>query len=222
MAHAIYKAGHALVPVLFRALGGYEKVHQERVPRVGPLIVAPNHLSFADPPLVGCATRRRLRYMAKRELFLPLGIGWLLRALGAFPVSRGAVDIRAMRRALELLREGEAVLVFPEGGRGDGKTLRMPEQGVSLLAKRSGAPVIPVGIVGSDRVLPRGAKFFHRGKTSVIWGEPFGYEDATRGLAEREARAHFARELISRVWALIAERAEPPTLPWEAEAASTS
>jgi 1-acyl-sn-glycerol-3-phosphate acyltransferase len=211
---AAYKFGRSTFRGICALYGGLEWVHEERVPKTGPLIVAPNHVSFADPHAVGSATTRVLRFMAKKELFAPV-LRNILLAWGAFPVDRGGTDLSAIRLTLDLLGQGEAVLVFPEGTRGDGKTLQMPNQGVAMLAKRSGAPVIPVGVVGTAKFLPRGAKMLHRSKMSIIWGEPFTYAEVAGGLTDKEARDRFACELMTRIRDLIGERGPAPAMPRE-------
>lgn len=168
----------------------------------GPLIVAANHVSFADPPAVACATNRRLNFMAKSELFKPPLFGPFIRRLGAFPVHRGEADTEAVRKTLELLSKGEAVLVFPEGGRGDGKTLGQANKGVTLLARKSGAAVIPVGLVGTREWLPPGAKFPRRKRITAAFGEPFTYAEIQQQFGS-EAKDKFAEELMSRIAALI-------------------
>jgi 1-acyl-sn-glycerol-3-phosphate acyltransferase len=217
----MYRFGRFLLRCLFEVYGGVERVHEERLPRTGPVIVAPNHVSFADPPLVGCGTARPLFFMAKRELFVPV-FGPILHSVNTFPVDRGTVDLGAIRHALGLLSEGKALLVFPEGTRGDGRTLGLPNQGVAMLAKRSGAQVVPVGVVGSGKFLGRGSKLMHRSHMIVIWGEPFTYAEVCGDLPEKAARERFARELMGRIRALVAERGPAPALPWDAAEATAS
>jgi len=209
----LYCIGRSAFRGLFAAAGGLEWVHEERVPKTGSLIVAPNHLSFADPPAVGSATHRPLCFMAKKQLFVPV-VGRVLKMVWAFPVDRGSADLAAIRKAQALLRAGEAVLVFPEGTRGNGRSLGEPNQGVALLAKLASAPVIPVAVVGSDRFLPRGAKLPRRAKISIVWGEPFTYASVAEGLDEKEARRRFALTLMERIRDLAAERGLVLDIPW--------
>jgi len=175
---AVYRSVRWMVRnFIFQPLGGFRVEGLENVPRSGPLIVAANHVSFADPPAVACAMPRPVRFMAQAGLFRPPLFGPLIRRLGAFPVHRGVADKAAIRRALELLDEGWALLIFPEGTRGDGKRLGEANRGVELLAKRSGAQILPVGITGTLRWLPKGAKLPRPTRITVRFGEVFAWSD---------------------------------------------
>ncbi|MGH2349128.1 MAG: lysophospholipid acyltransferase family protein, partial [bacterium] len=129
------------------------------VPKSGALIVAGNHASAIDPPLVGSVLRRRARYMAKEELFSVPVLGSWLRSVGVFPVRRGTADRRAIRRSIETLEQGGILVMFPEGTRSEDGRLRDPEPGAALIALRTGAPVLPVAVVGSHRILRKGARW---------------------------------------------------------------
>ncbi len=204
--------------VILRLLGGMRTLNSSREPAEGALIVAPVHLSFIDPPLVGCAMRRAITFMAKEELFRPFLLGPLIRSLGAFPVRRGAGDTEAIRLAIKLLQEGRAVLMFPEGTRGDGKTLGALTPGIAMLAKRTGARVLPLGLVGTEKVLPRGASKPRRSPMTVVFGETFTYAEVCGGEGDKNARNKFNEELERRLLALSAEgglalKTEPRTTP---------
>lgn len=181
--------------------GGLSSVGQENIPLTGPLIVAPNHVSYLDPPAVACGTnRRQLRFMAKEELFKGF-MGKLITSLGAFPVKRGEGDTESIRRAIAVLEAGEALLIFPEGTRSDGVTMGPINRGVAMLAKRTGAPVLPVGIIGTHIVKPRsGAGQKH--PMLIAYGSPFTYAETATGANEKENRDRFASELERRILAL--------------------
>ncbi|MBS1713524.1 MAG: 1-acyl-sn-glycerol-3-phosphate acyltransferase [Armatimonadetes bacterium] len=181
--------------LFFQAMGGCRVVGKENVPREGPVLVAPVHCSHLDPPLVGSTCPRMLRFMAKEELFRNALFGKLIRSLGAFPVKRGESDAAAIRRALQWLQGGEAVLVFPEGGRNDGETMNAVLPGTSVLAKRSGAAIVPVGLGGTAVMFPRGARRPKRGRTTVVYGRPFTFDEA----APSGDRDEFARFLSERI-----------------------
>ncbi|MCB8931955.1 MAG: 1-acyl-sn-glycerol-3-phosphate acyltransferase [Chthonomonadaceae bacterium] len=170
----------------------------EHIPRTGPVIVAPNHLSHLDPPIVACSVPRKVAFMAKEELFRNPLFGRLISSLNAFPVRRGEGDTEAIRKTLERLEAGELVLVFPEGTRGDGRTLGPFNRGVGMLAKRSGAVVVPAGIAGTERKLPRGGGRPRFARTTIVFGPPLEYrtfEEADR----KRARDLFADALRASV-----------------------
>jgi len=181
--------------LFFQSMGGCRVIGKENVPAEGPVIIAPVHVSHLDPPLVGSTCPRILRFMAKEELFRNPLLGALIRSLGAFPVKRGESDSAAIRRALQWLQDGDAVLVFPEGGRNDGTEMNRLLPGTAVLAKRSGAVIVPVGLGGTSSMFPRGSKRPKRGKTTVVYGRPFTYEEATPS----DNREEFARFLAERI-----------------------
>jgi 1-acyl-sn-glycerol-3-phosphate acyltransferase len=123
------------------------------VPKRGPAIIASNHRSFFDPFIIACMARRPMYYVAKRELFEihPL-LSWLLTALGAFPVDRGRGDRDTIATAKELLARGELVLIFPEGTRTRPGPLGSPKRGVGRLALETGAPIVPVALIGTEAI----------------------------------------------------------------------
>jgi 1-acyl-sn-glycerol-3-phosphate acyltransferase len=147
----------------------------DRVPREGPLLLASNHLSLLDPPLVGCLCPRELDYMAKAELFRVPGLGALIRRLNAHPVDREGSDSTALRLALRLLEEGRALLVFPEGTRQAEGQLGSARAGTGMLAALSQAPVVPVYVQGTSRALPKGAVVPRPVRVTVTFGAPMRF-----------------------------------------------
>jgi 1-acyl-sn-glycerol-3-phosphate acyltransferase len=119
----------------------------------------------------------------------------LIRSLNAFPVKRGAGDTSAVRLALEKLAEGHCLIMFPEGTRGDGVTLGPMQNGVAMLAKRSGAQVVPVGVYGTHKILPKGRKLPGFSRLRVAFGVPFTYAETATAGEERQNRALFAQRL---------------------------
>lgn len=187
----------------FRLTGGLRAVGRENVPKEGAVIIAPLHVSNLDPPAVACTCPRRLNFMAKEELFKVPILGPIIRSLDAFPVKRGEGDTEAIRHTISQLEKGATVLVFPEGTRGDGISIQPINKGVTMLARRSGAWVVPAGIVGTHKVLPKGQSRPKRHRIRVIYGEPFRYSDI-QASNEREAREIFANRLQSSIVALCA------------------
>lgn len=161
--------------VLFHLLGGLYVVGEENVPRAGPVLLVSNHISFLDPPAIGDASPRRVVFMAKAELFRHPLLAFLLRGVDCFPVRRGESDVAAFRTTLARLKEGRVVCIFPEGTRSPDGTLQPPEPGAGVFATRTGAPVVPVYVFGSDRMLDRRGRL-HRARVVVAFGPPFTLE----------------------------------------------
>ncbi len=208
-------AWYALVLRLVRNLffklvtGGISSLGEENLPADGPMLIAPNHVSNLDPPAVACGTnKRQFKFMAKEELFKGL-FGKIISSVGAYPVKRGEGDTESIRKTLQFLEEGRGVLVFPEGSRGDGVTLGPINRGVMMLAKRSDAPVIPTAVIGTNVVLPKGAKKLKRHRILIVYGSPFKYSEVATGASEKENRELFARELASRIVKLCSEHGLP-------------
>jgi 1-acyl-sn-glycerol-3-phosphate acyltransferase len=128
------------------------RIGREHIPQDGPVIFAANHRSFLDPFVIGACVRRPIYYVAKKELFRNRFIGWLLNSLGAFPVERGAGDQDAMATARAILERGDCVLIFPEGTRTRPGSLASAKRGVGRLALETGAPVVPVAVIGTESV----------------------------------------------------------------------
>lgn len=141
-------------------------VGRQHVPETGPLIIASNHLSWTDVPLIPAFLKRRVVYMAKEEAF-KARLGWLVRFLGAFPVKRGEADRQSLRAAQEQLKAERILSIFPEGTRSKIHSLAYAHAGMGLIALRSGAPVLPVAIYGSENALKK-----FRPRVTIIFSEP--------------------------------------------------
>jgi 1-acyl-sn-glycerol-3-phosphate acyltransferase len=151
----------------------------DNVPRHGPLILVSNHFNTADPPVLTWAMPRRVVWMAKKELFDNLMIGTLFRLFGLIPVRRFEADLSALRKSLRALKRGQVLGMFPEGTRSAGKGLTAGEPGTAVLALRSGAPILPVAIWGTEHVkLPR--DLLRRTPISVRFGQPFRLPETRR------------------------------------------
>jgi 1-acyl-sn-glycerol-3-phosphate acyltransferase len=145
---------------------------RERVPQEGPVIIAPVHRSFADFGFAGFLTDRKLFFMVKDELWSNRALGKLIVFLGGFPVHRGAADREALRRAQEVLERGQMLVLFPEGTRHEGPRVEHLHEGAVFLAARTGAPIVPVGIGGSDVSMPKGKLVPRPLRIHVVVGEP--------------------------------------------------
>ena len=145
---------------------------RENVPSQGPLLIVANHISLVDIPLLGVSFGRKVIFMAKRELFRFRFLNYFMRILGSFPVHRGQLDREALRQASQLLADGLALVVFPEGTRSNNAQLRPAFSGSALIALRSGAPVLPVGIAGTEKCKSV-TGVLRRPRIAVNIGRPF-------------------------------------------------
>ena len=146
---------------------------RENLPAGGAFIVAPVHRSYVDWLIVARITRRqRLRYIVKEEVWKSKLIGRILTACGAFPVNRSGADREALQRCQAVLMGGEPLVMFPEGTRRSGPVVDELKDGVAYLALRAGVAVVPIGIGGSERAMPRGSRFPRPRRVNVVIGPP--------------------------------------------------
>ena len=207
-----YSATRFLLGGFVGALSGWEVRGREHVPKSGAVIVTSNHISYWDPLLVGTAAVREQHFLAKGELFRPPALGWLIRSFNAIPIRRGVADLSGLSKAMDLLRAGRALIVFPEGTRARDGELRPARPGLGLLAVATDARVVPSCITGSNRP---GKWLLHQSPLRVefapprTWRELAGadaglepgralYESVGAG-AMREIAAIRARQLTSAV-----------------------
>jgi 1-acyl-sn-glycerol-3-phosphate acyltransferase len=166
----------------------------EHIPADGPLVITPNHQTFADPPLVTIPVRRRIHYMAWDRLFDVRGLAWLIRRLRAFPVDIEARDSRATREAMRILTSGAALMIFPEAERSADGRLQPFRPGAFRLAVSAGAPVLPVTIAGGWEAWPPGRLLPRPGRITITYHPPLRSDpsleprDAARDLAARTRR----------------------------------
>ncbi len=174
----------------------------EHVPRSGPCILASNHVSVLDPPLVGVAINfRKVHFLAKAELFHPPWGRWLQR-LGAVPVERGRGDVGALRRALKLLEEGHLLVLFPEGTRSLDGRLQSAKPGVGLLVLRARVPVVPAFLDGSFAALPKGSFWPRPCRLTVRYGSPILPEELDELPRDRVGYEQAAQRVMNRIAAL--------------------
>jgi len=167
-----YAITRVFVRLLMPLLGGITVRGGENIPERGPILLAVNHRAYMDPPYLSMVTKRQLHLMAKEQLFKIPVFGSYIRALGAFPVKRGAPDRGAIRQAIEELKAGHVLGIFPEGTRAEPGTLLPAERGFALIAKQTGIPIVPIALEGTDRVHPRHAKRLHRAHVTATVGRP--------------------------------------------------
>jgi 1-acyl-sn-glycerol-3-phosphate acyltransferase len=176
---------------------------RENLPTDTGYIVAGNHVSYLDPVLMWCVAPQPTHFIARQDLFDIGFLGWLLPRVWSFPIARASADRVAIGRATELLKLGDVVGIFPEG------TRQTPEQvaagetseahaGVAFIAMRAGVPVVPVGIAGTEKALPRGAKFPRFPRVTIRYGEPVRPEQFEH-LGRKERLSAMTAEIMRRV-----------------------
>jgi 1-acyl-sn-glycerol-3-phosphate acyltransferase len=182
-------------------------VGRENVPRKGALVLAPNHFSQLDHFFAGVYMRRKVRFMAKSQLFGPRGLTFVFKHGGVFPVRRGHRDEEAFKTAFELIDQGEMLLVYAEGGRQRSGELGEPKPGIGRIALESGAPICPVAIFGSARA--RRWKHGRFPRVTVQFGEPMSFPVEKEASRERQMEvAHAVFAEVTRMYEELATRSE--------------
>lgn len=165
-----------LALVLSKLLFRLQVFGRNNIPLQGGFILASNHTSYLDPPVLAAACPRALAFLAIEHLFKNAVFGWFITALNAFPLKSKSADLRALRWALGRLKDGKAVIIFPEGGRTADGELTEPMKGIGFLATKADASIVPAFIDGSNRALPINSKFIRPKKIKVYFGQPIKLE----------------------------------------------
>ena len=195
--------------LLFRLRFGLKVRGQEHVPKRGAFVLASNHVSFLDPPLMGAACPRRLRFMARADLFAKTLLGTFLRLVRVIPLKRGEADLAAVREALALLRQGEPIAIFPEGGRQLSGRLGVAKRGVGLLAEAASVPIIPVYVKGTFEALPPSAPRLQRAKIRVAFGPPISYTTTSlKGKPPSHRRHEQLAAVVTEAWCRLEAQLE--------------
>jgi 1-acyl-sn-glycerol-3-phosphate acyltransferase len=170
-----------LILVVAKALGNVTIVGMDKVPADGAFVVAPVHRSNIDFALMALITRRPMRFMGKDSIWKSKPLGRFVTMLGAFPVHRGSADRDAIKACTDIVEGGNPLVMFPEGARCFGPVVEELFDGTAYVAARSRVPIVPVGIGGSEAVLPKGAKLPRRSKLVIVVGDPLPVPDTTSG-----------------------------------------
>ncbi len=198
-----YPVGNFFMRTALRAFAKWEVEGRENVPPMGPLVVVANHPSNIDPPLLSASLPRRLYYLAKSAIFSDPISRWILRSYGAFPLKRDKLDVRAMRWALDVLARDKTLVVFPEGTRSP-SGMRKALPGVALIALKSQAPILPVGITGTERIGPLLRVAYPTGHIKVKIGQVFSLP-SLEGRVKRAQLETLTTMIFQRVAVLLPE-----------------
>jgi 1-acyl-sn-glycerol-3-phosphate acyltransferase len=191
-----YRAAWHVTNALFTVLLVRRIRGKEFIPKEGGFIVACNHISFWDAPLIGDAIPREVYFLAKEELFKNRVFAWLIRSLNAIPIRRGLVDPRGVKTALEAIFLGKGLVMFPEGGRVRDGALKPALPGVGLLSVKAGAPVLPAYIEGSDTIKRAILRLTH---INIVFGEPYFPPRDEQGSANKKLYRAVGDEVMRRI-----------------------
>jgi 1-acyl-sn-glycerol-3-phosphate acyltransferase len=172
ISHIFYRLFRALVVGICVSYTRARVIGKHNIPKTGAFLLAPIHRSNIDTPLAAAVTARRMRFMGKDSIWKFKPIGWIISSLGAFPVTRGSADREALKRCIAVLEAGEPLVLFPEGTRQSGPVVQPLFDGAAYVAVKAGVPIIPVGIGGSEGVMPKGSKMIYPRKCVIVIGEP--------------------------------------------------
>jgi 1-acyl-sn-glycerol-3-phosphate acyltransferase len=186
---------------MFKTLTRWQVKGRENIPKGGPVLVVANHLNLADPPLLGVSLDRKVIFMAKEELFRSSLGAYFVGGLGSFPVHRGRLDRQALRRSQQVLADDLALAMFPEASRSRSAKLKKAMPGSALIACRSGVPILPVGITGTEQIKGWGW-LFRRPRLAVNIGRPFSLPPV-EGKLTREKLVEYTELIMQRIAELL-------------------
>jgi 1-acyl-sn-glycerol-3-phosphate acyltransferase len=212
-----YGLVRGLILVVAKLFGQVTVIGADKVPSEGAFVLAPVHRSNVDFALASLVTKRPMRYMGKDSIWKSKLLGRFVSMLGAFPVHRGTADRDALRACTDIVEGGSPLVMFPEGTRCSGPVVEELFDGTAFVAARAGVPILPVGIGGSEAMMPKGAKFLHRSKLVLVVGDPIPAPERTeQGRMPRSAVAGLTVRLHDELQELfddaqtLAGRPNPP------------
>ena len=212
-----YAIVRGLILVVAKLFGRVHVVGAEKVPAHGAYVLAPVHRSNVDFALTALVTTRPMRYMGKDSIWKSKALGRFVTMLGAFPVHRGTADRDALQACTDIVTGGSPLVMFPEGTRCSGPVVEELFDGTAFVAARAGVPIIPMGIGGSEAMMPKGARFLHPSKLVLVIGDPIPAPERTeKGRVPRSAVSTLTAQLHGELQALFddaqrrAGRPNPP------------
>lgn len=197
--NAIYQLGHSIFKFVGSTFFSFRLVHPERMIDEGPVILAMNHQSFLDPPMAGITCERELYTLARNTLFKNPILGKLLPMINVVPIDPKGGDSMALKLSVRILRQGDALLMFPEGTRSKDGQLQPAQPGIGLIIAKTLAPVVPMRIFGSYEAMPRTGKAFQASPITIVLGEPIYFTKA-----DLQGGREVYQQLADRVMSAIA------------------
>lgn len=199
----IYWACHTFSTIVARAFYDFRVIHPERLVEHGPALIASNHVSFFDPPLVAISMKTPIHFLARKTLFRNKYFGGLIRKLNSIPVDQDRPDFTSLKKIIQLLKAGERVLIFPEGSRTLDGSLGEAQPGVGLIVTKSKSPVVPMRIFGAENALPRGSKWPRLCRITLVVGEPLDFtQDIEEAAGSKEVYGKISLKIMEAVAAL--------------------
>jgi 1-acyl-sn-glycerol-3-phosphate acyltransferase len=206
----VYYLGWIGFRALFRSYFCWRVYNPERVPLQGPVILASNHTSFLDPPLVGAGLKRGINYLAREDLFEMPVLGWILHRWQTVPVDREGGGARGLKAILDRLLRGGAIILFPEGTRSHDGNLQVARSGIGLTVIKSAAPVIPVRVFGTFEAYNRHMRFPRPRRVAVKYGPPMHFKQlrSEASVCSKQRLKEIYQQVAEEIMATIA-RLEP-------------
>ena len=189
----LYKLLQILFKGFFSSLFWASILGRENIPTKGAVILAANHMSNWDPPLLAAYLKRPICYMAKQELFAVPVLGRIITSCHSFPIKRGGADRAAIKVALQIIKKGHCLGLFPEGTRSSDGKVHKAEAGIGLLAALSGAPVVPAAIINTDKIFSERIRF---PRLKVLYGQPVYYQGKKN---DKESLQKFSQEVMDKI-----------------------
>ena len=200
-----YNIFYNLAKLLARVFFRMRVVHPERMVESGPLILAVNHTSYFDPPLAGICSRRGVYYLARKTLLQWPFFGPLFPAMNVIPVERDGNDMSALREVIKKIKEGNGVVLFPEGTRSKDGNIQPARAGIGFVIAKTGAPVLPMRIFGAYDAFPKNSKRLHFTQITVVIGEPLVFDPNDLASATRETYQMLSDRVMAAISALQIE-----------------
>lgn len=196
-----YWLGCEFFRALLKACGGFHVINREKCIEDGGVMIASNHASYLDPPVIGCAYRGMVHFVARDTLFRGFA-GWLFPKWGAIPIARDQADLKSMKIVMRTLRSGKRMAMFPEGTRTHDGSLQEAKAGLGMLIAKSEIPVQPVRILGTYEAMPRGISFPRSHPITVVIGDPIEFDPEDLKAKTREAYQAIADRVMKEIEAL--------------------